>query len=115
MGHQAGGRRARSGARRHNTIARREDLPVVIGPSVGAPAINPGHRVLDAMVAVTDRLAAPATAVLCNDKQRARLRIIRRVWSTIEYAGKDEEIVRRPESPILARSELIGRSGAREG
>jgi hypothetical protein len=109
MGHQAGGRRARNGARRHNTIARREDLPVVIGPSVGAPAINPGHRVFDAMVAVTDRVAAPATAVVGNDKRRARLSIIRRVWSTIEYAGKDEEIVHRPETPILGRSEPIGR------
>ncbi len=115
MGHQAGGRRARNRARRHNTIARREDLPVVIGPSVGAPAIDTGHRVFDAMVAATDRLAAPATAVVGNDKRRARLGIIRRVWSTIEYAGKDEEIVRRPTTPILGRSEPIGRSGAREG
>ena len=109
MGHQADATRARNGARRHNTIARREDLPVVIGPSVGAPAINPGHHVFDAMVAATDRLAAPAAAVVGNDKQRARLSIIRRVWSTIEYAGKDEEIVHRPESPIPGRSEPIGR------
>jgi hypothetical protein len=92
MGHQAGGRKERNGARRRNTIARREDLPAMIAASVGAARIKTGHGVFDAMFAATNRPSAPRTVVLSNDKQRARLSIVRRVLSTIEYTGKDEEV-----------------------
>jgi hypothetical protein len=53
--------------------------------------------------------------MLTNEKRRACLSIIRHVLSTIEYAGKDEEIVRQPDAPILGGTAPIGGSEAKRG
>jgi len=59
-----------------------------------------GHR-------AGDRTARKA--ILTNDRRRACLGIIRHVLSMIDYAGKDESIVRQPDGLILGGTELIGR------
>jgi hypothetical protein len=46
--------------------------------------------------------------MLTNEKRRACLSIIRHVLSTIEYAGKDEEIVRQPDALILGGTAPFG-------
>ena len=53
--------------------------------------------------------------ILANEERRAGLSIIRRVLSTIEYAGKDEEIVRQPDALILGGTAPIGGSEAKRG
>jgi len=66
-------------------------------------------RARDDMFAATDRPPAPWTIVLSNDKRRARLSLIRHVLSTIDYAGKDEHVVRQPDARILGGTELIAK------
>ena len=46
--------------------------------------------------------------ILTNERRRACLSIIRHVLSTIDYAGKDESIVRQPDALILGGTQLTG-------
>ena len=62
----------------------------------------------DAMFAATHTALAPWTAVRANDKRRARLDIIRHVLSALDYAGKDADVVRRPDPLILGGPEILG-------
>jgi hypothetical protein len=39
-----------------------------------------------------------------NDKKRARLGAMRHVLSTVDYEGKDHEIVGRPDPKIVGRA-----------
>ena len=45
--------------------------------------------------------ATPWTVVLANDKRRARLAIIRQMLSSIDYRGKDKDVVGKPDPLIL--------------
>ena len=47
----------------------------------------------DKMLERTDSEHAPWTIIRSNDKRRARLAIIRRVLSSIDYEGRDEKLV----------------------
>jgi hypothetical protein len=48
------------------------------------------------------------SAIVTSNQRRDHLSRTRHVLSTIEYAGKDEEIVRRLNALILGGTELIG-------
>jgi polyphosphate kinase len=49
----------------------------------------------------TDTPEAPWTVVKSNDKKRARLEAIRHVLAKIDYAGKDEQVIGKPDRAII--------------
>jgi hypothetical protein len=55
----------------------------------------------------TDTADAPWTVVKSNDKKRARLEAIRHVLERFDYAGKDKEVVGKPDRKIIGPSELL--------
>ena len=55
----------------------------------------------DEMLAACHDEGAPWTIVLANDKRRARLNIIRQVLASIDYAGRDKDVVDKPDPKIL--------------
>ena len=55
----------------------------------------------EAMFFYTDTADAPWTVIKSNDKKRARLGAMRHVLSTVEYEGKDHEIVGQPDPKIV--------------
>jgi polyphosphate kinase 2 len=55
------------------------------------------------MFARTDARLAPWTTIKSNDKKRARLNAMRYFLSTVDYDGKDEEIVGVPDPLIVQR------------
>ncbi len=58
----------------------------------------------EAMFFYTDTADAPWTIVKSNDKKRARLNCIRHFLSSLEYPGKDEDIVLEPDPLIVGRA-----------
>lgn len=67
----------------------------------------------DRMLAASDIAAAPWTAVLSNDKKRARLEVIRSVLDGIDYEGKDREAIGRIDRKLmLTGAELRALPGA---
>ncbi len=58
-------------------------------------------RARDEMFAASHQAAAPWSVVRANDKRRARLNIIRHVLATLDYPGKDANVVRKPDPLIL--------------
>jgi hypothetical protein len=52
----------------------------------------------------TDTPEAPWTVIKSNDKKRARLGAMRHVLSTVEYEGKDREIVGQPDPKIVGKA-----------
>jgi polyphosphate kinase 2 len=63
----------------------------------------------DTMMAATHTKKTPWTVVLANDKRRARLAVIRRILSAIDYPGKDSRLVGRPDAAILGGPALLDR------
>jgi polyphosphate kinase 2 len=61
----------------------------------------------DRMMAATHKPAAPWTVVRANDKRRARLNVIRHVLGTIDYPGKDENVIRETDPLILGGPALL--------
>ena len=53
------------------------------------------------MFSETHNDTVPWTVVRANDKRRARINIIRHVLGAVDYAGKDTDVVRRPDPLIL--------------
>lgn len=53
------------------------------------------------MFSKTHNDTVPWIAVRANDKRRARINIIRQVLGAVDYAGKDTDVVRRPDPLIL--------------
>jgi len=51
----------------------------------------------------TDTRSAPWITIKSNDKKRARLNAMRYFLSTVEYDGKDESVVGRPDPLIVTR------------
>jgi polyphosphate kinase 2 len=58
----------------------------------------------EAMFRATDTDRAPWTVVKSNDKKRARLEAMRFVLADVEYDGKDEAVVGRPDPLIVGRA-----------
>ncbi len=57
----------------------------------------------------TDTDDAPWTTVKSNDKKRARLNAMRAFLSTVDYDGKDDDVVGRPDPLIVASGiETVG-------
>jgi polyphosphate kinase 2 len=61
-------------------------------------------RAKEDMFLHTDTPEAPWTVIKSNDKKRARLGAMRHVLSTVEYEGKDREIVGQPDPKIVGRA-----------
>jgi polyphosphate kinase len=61
----------------------------------------------DRMFAASHRPDAPWSVVRANDKRRARLNIIRHVLATLDYPGKDANVVRKPDPLILNGPEIL--------
>ena len=59
----------------------------------------------DEMIRFTHTSTCPWTVVRANDKRRARLNALRVVLSQIDYAGKDANVVGRPDDKIVLSGE----------
>jgi polyphosphate kinase len=69
----------------------------------------------EAMFGVTDTEFAPWTVVKSNDKRRGRLNAMRHVLSTVDYAGKDVDVVGTPDPLIVGRAASVFEVGERAG
>ncbi len=67
----------------------------------------------EAMFFYTDTVDAPWTVIKSNDKKRARLEAMRVLLSSIDYPGKDVEVVGAPDPLIVGRPELVFDEGER--
>lgn len=62
----------------------------------------------DKMLAATSTKVAPWTIVKANDKRRARLAILQHLLSKLDYDGKDDELIGKPDRRILGEgAELL--------
>lgn len=61
----------------------------------------------EAMFFYTDTADAPWTIIKSNDKKRARLNCMRHFLSTIDYPGKDMEVVGEPDPLIVGRAHHV--------
>jgi polyphosphate kinase len=61
----------------------------------------------EAMFFYTDTAEAPWTVVKSNDKKRARLEAIKHVLAKIDYAGKDEEVIGKPDRAIIGPPSVL--------
>ena len=61
----------------------------------------------EAMFFYTDTAEAPWTVVKSNDKKRARLQAIKHVLAKIDYAGKDEEVIGKPDRAIIGPPSVL--------
>ncbi|MFW6774770.1 polyphosphate kinase 2 [Nocardioides sp. CPCC 205120] len=57
----------------------------------------------EAMLLRTDTDVAPWTTIKSNDKKRARLEAMRHFLSTVEYDGKDHDVVGEPDPLVVRR------------
>ncbi len=69
----------------------------------------------EAMFFFTDVADAPWTVVKSNDKRRARLEAIRYVLSKVDYEGRDEDLVARPDPLIVGPAPQLLESNERTG
>ena len=70
----------------------------------------------EAMFFYTDTADAPWTVIKSNDKKRGRIAALRYVLSTLEYDGKDEALVGKPDPLIIGSASSVfehGESGGR--
>jgi polyphosphate kinase 2 (PPK2 family) len=61
----------------------------------------------EAMFHYTDTAEAPWTVVKSNDKKRARLEAIRHVLAKIDYEGKDEAVIAKPDRAIIGPPSVL--------
>lgn len=64
-------------------------------------------RARDEMFAASHHSVTPWSVVRANDKRRARLNIIRHVLASLDYLGKDANVVRKPDPLVLNGPELL--------
>jgi polyphosphate kinase 2 len=64
-------------------------------------------RARDEMFAASHHPVTPWSVVRANDKRRARLNIIRHVLASLDYPGKDANVVRKPDPLVLDGPELL--------
>jgi polyphosphate kinase len=65
----------------------------------------------EAMLFYTDTADAPWTIIRSDDKNRARLNVIKHVLYTIPYAGKDTDVVTAPDPHIVGSAKAIYEHG----
>ena len=65
------------------------------------------HRAKEAMFHYTDTAEAPWTVVKCNDKKRARLEAMRHVLAKVDYDGKDEAVIGKPDRAIIGPPSVL--------
>jgi len=61
----------------------------------------------EAMFFYTDTADAPWTVIKSNDKKRARLNCMRHFLNSLEYPGKDAEIVQAPDPAIVSTAQHV--------
>ncbi|MCG6903102.1 MAG: polyphosphate kinase 2 [Rhodobacter sp.] len=61
----------------------------------------------EAMFFYTDTADAPWTIIKSNDKKRARLACMRHFLASLDYQGKDAEIVGTPDPLLVGRAEQV--------
>ena len=61
----------------------------------------------EAMFFYTDTADAPWTIIKANDKKRARLNCMRHFLSTLDYPGKDHDIVGEPDPLIVGQAHHV--------
>ena len=61
-------------------------------------------RAKEDMLLHTDTPEAPWTVIKSNDKKRARLGAMRHVLASVDYEGKDHEIVGQPDPKIVGKA-----------
>ncbi|MEX3015306.1 polyphosphate kinase 2 [Gymnodinialimonas hymeniacidonis] len=61
----------------------------------------------EAMFFYTDTADAPWTLIRSNDKKRARLGCMRHFLSSLDYPGKDHEVVGAPDPQIVLQAETV--------
>jgi len=61
----------------------------------------------EAMFFYTDTADAPWTIIKSNDKKRARLNCMRHFLNSLEYPGKDPDLVQAPDPLIVGRAEHV--------
>ncbi len=61
----------------------------------------------EAMFFYTDTADAPWTIIKSNDKKRARLNCMRHFLSSLDYPGKDESVVQKPDPLIVGRASHV--------
>jgi polyphosphate kinase 2 len=61
----------------------------------------------EAMFFYTDTADAPWTIIKSNDKKRARLACMRHFLDSLEYPGKDHDVVGKPDPLIVGRAEHV--------
>tara|TARA_Y100001933_G_scaffold254960_2_gene297329 strand:+ start:1565 stop:2509 length:945 start_codon:yes stop_codon:yes gene_type:complete len=63
----------------------------------------------EAMFFYTDTADAPWTIIKSNDKKRARLNCMQHFLSSLDYPGKDESVVRKPDPLIVGHASHVVR------
>ena len=61
----------------------------------------------EAMFFYTDTADAPWTIIKSNDKKRARLNCMRHFLASLDYPGKDHDVVRTPDPLIVGRASHV--------
>jgi polyphosphate kinase len=61
----------------------------------------------EAMFHYTDTAEAPWTVVKSNDKKRARLEAIKHVLAKIDYEGKDQDVIGKPDQAIIGPPSVL--------
>jgi polyphosphate kinase 2 (PPK2 family) len=70
-------------------------------------------RAKEDMFLHTDTPAAPWTVIKSNDKKRARLGAMRHVLASLEYEGKDHDVVGVPDPKIVGKAADLFEVGER--
>jgi hypothetical protein len=98
------------GGRKHSDGDKRRKPTAVYPREVPAAMAwrDGGTRAREQMFAATDRPPAPWTVALASGKRPARRSIASQVLSTVDYAGKDESVIRRSDELIFGGREVIG-------
>jgi polyphosphate kinase len=84
--------------RRHSLLRHWKFSPIDVA---GLTKWDDYSAMRDLMFRRTHTKAAPWTIVRSNDKRRARLEVIRHILSNVDYAGKDNEVIGKPDRKII--------------
>ena len=88
-------------ARRHDPLKQWKLSPI---DYKSIPLWDDYTKAIEKMFQFTHELDLPWTVIKANDKRRARLAIIRKVLSEMEYANKDVAAVGKPDQKIVGQS-----------
>ncbi len=88
-------------ARRHDPLKQWKLSPIDLK---SIPLWDDYTKAIKTMFQFTHEMDMPWTVIKANDKRRARLAIIRKVLSEMDYAEKDADIVGGPDANIVGQS-----------